>query len=106
LHEIETKVIEALTKDFYEYLTVKDIRVFDDKTKVYRDLSHKTIDLCHGDNVEIVETFEKSDFMRFNRLEIVLHDPNTKKDVKQMVNLIDWNHQDQAISMIAAYKKI
>jgi len=39
-------------------LTVKDIRVFDDKTKVYRDLSHKTTDICHGDNVEIIETFE------------------------------------------------
>lgn len=54
----------------------------------------------------MIETFEKSEFMRFNRLEIVVHDPNTKKDIKQMVNLIDWNHQDQAISMIAAYKKI
>ena len=93
-------------KDFYEYLTVKDIRVFDDKTKVYRDLSHNTVDLSHGENVEIIETFEQSPFMRFNRLEIVVHDPNTKQDVKQMVNLIDWNHQDQAISMIAAYKKI
>jgi hypothetical protein len=57
---------------------VKDIRVFDDKTKVYRDLSHKTMDLSHGENVEIVETFEQSPFMRFNRLEIVVHDPNTK----------------------------
>ena len=106
LHEIETKVIEALTKDFYEYLTVKDIRVFDDKSKVYRDLSHKTMDLSHGENVEIVETFEQSPFMRFNRLEIVVHDPNTKQDAKQMVDLIDWNHQDQAISMIAASRKI
>jgi hypothetical protein len=68
LHEIETKVIESLTKDFYEYLIVKDIRVFDDNAKVYRDLSHKTADLCHGDSIEIVETFEKSNFMRFNRL--------------------------------------
>jgi hypothetical protein len=102
LHEIETKVIEALTKEFYEYLTVKDIRVFDDKTKVYRDLSYKTKDLCHGENVEIIETFEQSPFMRFNRLEVVVHDPNTNKDVKQMVNLIEWNKKDQAISMISA----
>jgi hypothetical protein len=40
--------------------------------------------------------------MRFNRLEVVVHDPNTNKDVKQMVNLIEWNQKDQAISMIAA----
>jgi hypothetical protein len=44
--------------------------------------------------------------MKFNRLEVVVHDPNTKKDFKQMVNLIDWNHKDQAISMIAAQKQI
>jgi hypothetical protein len=29
LDEIESKVIDALTKDFYEYLTVKEIRVHD-----------------------------------------------------------------------------
>lgn len=57
---------------------MKDIRVFDDKTKVYRDLSHNSMDLSHGENVEIIETFEQSPFMRFNRLEIVVHDPNTK----------------------------
>jgi hypothetical protein len=57
LHEIETKVIEALTKDFYEYLSVKDIRVFDDKTNVYRDLSHHKIDISHGENIEVIETF-------------------------------------------------
>lgn len=48
LEEIETKVIDSLTKDFYEYLTVKDIRVYDDKHKAYHDLSHKTSDLSHG----------------------------------------------------------
>jgi len=57
LHEIETKVIEALTKDFYEYLSVKNIRVFDDKTNVYRDLSHQKIDIGHGQNIELIETF-------------------------------------------------
>ncbi len=39
LEEIERKVIDSLTKDFYEYLTVKNIRVYDDKYKIYRDLS-------------------------------------------------------------------
>jgi predicted transcriptional regulator len=57
LHDIETKVIEALTKDFYEYLSVKEIRVFDDKTNVYRDLSHQKIDISHGENIEVIETF-------------------------------------------------
>jgi hypothetical protein len=77
LDEIECKVIDALTKDFFDYLVVKDIRVFDDKTKVYRDLSHKCTDLSHGQNVEIIDIFEESP-LKFNRLEIVLHDPNTK----------------------------
>ncbi len=94
LQEIETKVIDALTKDFYEYLTVKDIRVFDDQNKIYKDLSCKTKDLSHGENVEIIETFDKSPFMKFNRLEIIVHDPNTKQDNKQVVNLIEWNQQD------------
>jgi hypothetical protein len=57
LHDIETKVIEALTKDFYEYLSVKEIRVFDDKTNVYRDLSHQKIDISHGENIKVIETF-------------------------------------------------
>lgn len=90
LDEIESKVIDSLTKDFYEYLSVKDIRVYDDKTKVYRDLSHKYSDLCHGQNVEIIDTFEESP-LRFNRLEVIVHDPNTKKDFKQVINLIEWN---------------
>lgn len=58
LQEIESKVIDALTKDFYEYLTVKDIRVFDDKNNIYRDLSYNTKDLSHGQNVEIIDTFD------------------------------------------------
>lgn len=48
LEEIETKVIDSLTKDFYEYLSVKDIRVYDSKFKAYRDLTHKIKDICHG----------------------------------------------------------
>jgi hypothetical protein len=48
LEEIETKVIDSLTKDFYEYLTVKEIRVYDDKFKAYRDFSHKFSDISHG----------------------------------------------------------
>ena len=48
LEEIETKVIDSLTKDFYEYLSVKQIRVYDDKFQVYRDLSHKFSDISHG----------------------------------------------------------
>ncbi len=37
--DINSGVIETLNKDFYEYLTVKKIRVFDDKTNVYRYLT-------------------------------------------------------------------
>jgi hypothetical protein len=48
LEEIESKVIDSLTKDFYEYLTVKEIKVFDDKLKVYKELTHKYTDLSHG----------------------------------------------------------
>lgn len=38
--EIETKVIDSLTKDFYEYINVKNIRVFDEKVDSYRELKH------------------------------------------------------------------
>jgi hypothetical protein len=88
LEEIETKVIDSLTKDFYEYMTVKDIRVYDDKNKVYRDLSSKSKinDISHGENVEILEIFEDTP-LRFNRLEVVIYDPNTKQEVKHEISL-------------------
>jgi len=81
-------VIDSLTKDFYEYLTVKDIRVYDDKNKVYRDLSSKSKinDISHGENVEILEIFEDTP-LRFNRLEVVIYDPNTKQEVKHEISL-------------------
>jgi len=55
--------------------------------------------------VEIIDIFEESP-LKFNRLEIVVHDPNTKQDIKQMVNLIEWNQPDQSISKIGAYLKL
>jgi hypothetical protein len=84
---------------------LKEIRVFDDENDVYRDLPLKGTELSHGQNVEIIEIFKKGG-LKFNRLEIVLHDPNTKQDTKQLVNLIEWNQPDHAISKIGAHLKL
>jgi hypothetical protein len=37
--------------------------------------------------------FEES-ALKYNKLEINIHDPNTKKDHNHVVDLIEWNQKD------------
>jgi hypothetical protein len=55
--------------------------------------------------VEILDIFEESP-LRYNKLEINVYDPNTKQDVKHVVDLIDWNQKNEAITKISASQKI
>jgi len=107
LHEIETKVIDALTKDFYEYLTVKELKVYDDKNLVFKNLMPSNIDLSHGEALNIIEKLDLTpEKYVYNRMEIVIHDPNTKRDFMESINIIEWNQADQVISKAAAFSKI
>ena len=42
----------------------------------------------------------------YNRMEIAIHDPNTKRDFMDSIDLMEWNQPDQVISKAAAFSKI
>ena len=65
---------------------MKEIRVFDEKFKCYRNLSHNALVLSNGQNFEIIETFQESP-LKYNKLEIKLRDPNNKKEISYVVDL-------------------
>ena len=44
--------------------------------------------------------------MKYNKLEIRARDPNNKKEISYIVDLVELNQPDNAISKVSAYKKI
>ncbi len=85
-------------------LSSKKLRALDDENDIQQDLSLDRKDLSHGQNLEIIQTLDASP--SFNRLELVIHDPNTNQDYSQIVNIKQWNNQDHAISKIIAHNNI
>jgi len=74
---------------------------------VYKDLIPRNIDLSHGEALNVIEKLDMTpEKYVYNRMEIVIQDPNTKRDFKETIGLIEWNQPDQVISKAAAFSKI
>ncbi len=59
----------------------------------------------HGENFELIETFLQSQ-LKYNKLEIKVHDPINNKETSYVVDLVELNQPDHAISKVSAYQKI
>ena len=59
---------------------------------VYKDLIPRNIDLSHGEALNVIEKLDMTpENYVYNRMEIAIHDPNTKRDFMDSIDLMEWN---------------
>lgn len=50
------------------------------------------IDLSHGEALNVIEKLDMTpENYVYNRMEIAIHDPNTKRDFMDSIDLMEWN---------------
>eukprot|EP00347_Sterkiella_histriomuscorum_P017977 403347255 len=83
--EIERKVLQALQKDFLEYIIVKDINILDQHKNIIEHLVTED-NISHGEKFNMIKLLlDESKNPKY--VEITFLDPNTSKEVTQAVPL-------------------
>eukprot|EP00347_Sterkiella_histriomuscorum_P019333 403342045 len=99
--EIERKVLQALQKDFLDYVIVKDINILDQNKKIIEHLVTKD-NIAHGEKFNMIRHLDESKNPKY--VEVTFLDPNNNKEDTQRVPI--RLAQSQALVALAAKQTI
>lgn len=74
--DIEKKVLEALQKDYLEYLNIQGACYLDEDMQVVKQLDPTTLNLTHGERFMLTDVFVEGT-KRVKYFKLAMVDPNT-----------------------------
>ena len=81
--DIEKKVMEALSKNFFDYLLIKELSLLNGNNEVVESIA-KLDTISHGSNFKTFGILEPHQ-QRVDKVKITLYDPNTEVEHTKLV---------------------